>query len=143
QPLLELAVHRLRAADEPHRGHAVAPPLERGVRRGDDLGMVGQPQVVVGAQVQHLAPAGHADMRRLRRLDDVLVLVQTRLAQLGQAAAQVVAKAGAGHADVQSSTTLPDWPEAATANPAANSWKPSRWVMTGAMSSPDWSITVI
>ena len=50
---------------------------------------------------------------------------------------EIVAKPGVGHADVQSSTTLPDCPEPATANPSANSSKPIRWVMTGAMLSPD------
>ncbi len=40
QPPLELAVHGLRAADEAHRGHAVAVAVERRVRGGDDRGVV-------------------------------------------------------------------------------------------------------
>jgi hypothetical protein len=122
QPLLELAVHLLGAADEAHRRHAVAPPLERLPRGRHDLGVVGQTQVVVGAQVQHLALAGDADVRGLRRLDQVLALVQAGAAQLLEPAAQVVAKLRVHRqTPVQSSTTLPDCPEPATANPSANS----------------------
>ena len=55
--LLELAVQRLRAADEAHRGHAEAELVERVAGRGDDLGVVGKAEIVVGAEVDHLALA--------------------------------------------------------------------------------------
>ena len=77
-PLLELAVQRLRAADEADRGHAEAELVERLARRRDDLGMVGEAEIVVGAEVQELALAAlrslidDADMRRLRRRDHPL-----------------------------------------------------------------------
>ena len=92
------------------------------MRRRDDVGVVGQAEVVVGAEVQHLAPVGDAHVRRLRRLDHVLALVEPGGPQLLQAAAQIVAQ-GCIHryTSVQSSTTLPDRPEPATANPSANS----------------------
>ena len=56
--LFELAVQRLGAADEPHRGHAEAERLHRLRRRGDHFGMIGEAEVIVGAEVQHLALAG-------------------------------------------------------------------------------------
>ena len=54
QPLLELAVDVLGAADEAHRGHAVAAGLEPRVGGLDDLRVAGQPEVVVGAEVDDL-----------------------------------------------------------------------------------------
>ena len=56
-PLLELAVQRLRAADEAHRGHAEAEFVERLARRRDELRVVGEAEIVVGAEVEHLALA--------------------------------------------------------------------------------------
>ena len=41
--------------------------------------IVGQPEVVVGAEVEHLATV-HRDVRALRALDDALVLPQPRVA---------------------------------------------------------------
>ena len=66
QPRLQLLVHGLRAADETHRGHAVAVVVESLVSRGDDVGMVGEPEVVVGAQVETDEPSAKLDVRRLR-----------------------------------------------------------------------------
>ena len=83
QPLLELSCGALRAADEPHRRHAVAVAVER--RRGgrDDVGMVGEAEVVVGAEVDHVAAAG-ADVCALRPREDPLPLEQAARAELGQ-----------------------------------------------------------
>ena len=52
-------------------------PLEPFAGGGDDLRMVGEPEVVVGAEVQHLAAALDADFRSLRTLDDALALEET------------------------------------------------------------------
>ena len=51
--LLQLLVQGLGAADKPHRGHAITPLLQalRGGRI--DLRVLGQAQVVVGAQVEN------------------------------------------------------------------------------------------
>ena len=57
EPRLELLVHLLGAADEADGGHAVAPAVQRLVGGGDDLGVVGEAEVVVGAEVEHLAGA--------------------------------------------------------------------------------------
>jgi hypothetical protein len=54
---LELLVQVLRAADEAHRGHAEAVAVERVLGRCDHLGVVGQAEVVVGAEVQHRRPS--------------------------------------------------------------------------------------
>ena len=62
---LQLLVHLLGAADEADRGHAEAPAVQRLLGGGDDLGVVGEAEVVVGAEVQHLA-APAADRRRRR-----------------------------------------------------------------------------
>ena len=50
---LEVLVYLLRAADETHGGEAVAPAVKRRVRGGDEFGMVGEAQVIVGAEIQH------------------------------------------------------------------------------------------
>ena len=60
EPPLELLVDLLGAADEPHARHAVAPAVERLLGRRDEPRVVGQAEVVVGAQVEHLAAAGDA-----------------------------------------------------------------------------------
>ena len=52
---LELLVQLLRAADEAHRGHAVAVAVERVLGGVAQFGVVGEAEVVVGAEVQHLA----------------------------------------------------------------------------------------
>ena len=58
----ELLVDLLRAADEADAGHAVAPAVEGLVGGGDHLGMVGQAEIVVGAEVQHRLAVGDADV---------------------------------------------------------------------------------
>ena len=54
-PLLEAAMQSLRAADEADRGHAEPELVECLARCGDDIGMVGEAEIVVGAEVQELA----------------------------------------------------------------------------------------
>ena len=77
QALLQLAMHALRAADEAHRRHAVA-IARQALMRGLDHGrMIGQSQIIVGAQIDHLAPVGKRDDRTLRRADDALALQQS------------------------------------------------------------------
>ena len=73
-------MQRLRAADEAHRGHAESEVVERLRCRRNHVGMVGQAEIIVGAQIQQLAlaalGAGVADayVRRLRRRDQPLAL---------------------------------------------------------------------
>ena len=55
---LELLVHVLRAADEAHRGHAVAVAVERrACAASTQRRVVGEAEIVVGAEVQHLLAA--------------------------------------------------------------------------------------
>ena len=79
--LLELLVQRLRAADEAHRRHPEAPPLERVTGRLDHGRVVGEPEVVVGAEVEQRAHPLDLDVGRLRRLEHELALVEPRLSE--------------------------------------------------------------
>src|SRR5690625_673800 len=88
----------LGAADEPHRGHpetAIVQGLLRGV---DDAGIVGQAQVVVGTEVQHLLRVGAdrsgPDLGRLGRGDGPLRLEQTAVPQLLEFGLEVIAHRG-------------------------------------------------
>ena len=58
--LFQCQVQVLGAADEADAGHAEAALVHGGLGRGDDVRVVGEAQVVVGAEVQHVA-------RRTRR----------------------------------------------------------------------------
>ncbi len=66
----------LRAADEAHRRHAVAIAVERRLRGVAQLLVVGEAEIVVGAEVEHLLPAGHLDLGRLHGGDHPLGLVE-------------------------------------------------------------------
>ena len=46
----------LRAADEAHRGHAVAVAVERLLGGLAQFRVVGKAEIVVGAEIQHLCP---------------------------------------------------------------------------------------
>ena len=92
EALLQLAVECLRAADEPHGGHSVPPAVERLVRGGDHLGVVGEAEVVVGAEVQQRAALLHRDVGALRRRHDELPLEQPLVGELGEPRGQVVAQ---------------------------------------------------
>ncbi|MNH18055.1 hypothetical protein D3C79_777460 [compost metagenome] len=78
----------LSAADEAHRGHAEAVAVQPLMGRGDEVGMVGQPQIVVGAEVQYLL-ATHRDLGLLGRGDDAFLLVQAFRFDLFQLLGQV------------------------------------------------------
>ena len=80
QALFQLLMARLRAADEAHRGHAVAELVQAALRCGTHRGVVGQAQVVVGTQVDEVAPAGVHDAA-LGALEHALALVQALFAQ--------------------------------------------------------------
>ena len=99
--LLEAGVHRLRAADEAHGGHAVAPLLEGPAGGRHHLRMRRQVEVVVGAHVEHAAPVGELHPRALRPGDRVLDLEQALVARVLQLAQQSVSD-GVGDHDVSS-----------------------------------------
>ena len=68
--LLERQMEILRAADEPHRRHAEAVAVERGLGGGDQAGMIGEAEIIVGAKIEKLdaaaVVAAGAGRRRLR-----------------------------------------------------------------------------
>jgi hypothetical protein len=86
-PPLQLEVQGLRPADEADAGHPVAPFLQRALGGGQELGVSGEAQVVVRAEIEHRAVAAlHADLRPLVAQDRPLLLPQTLLADLPQLA---------------------------------------------------------
>ena len=86
-PLLELQVQGLGAADEAHARHPVAPLVERAVGRLQQLRMAGEAEVVVGAEVEDgVLPALDADLRPLLAEDGPLLLEEPLLADLLQLA---------------------------------------------------------
>ena len=144
QPRLELGVQGLRAADEAHAGHAEAPLVQRFCGGGDHGRVVGQAEVVVGAEVQRLrlAVVTWADCGEVEL---ALVLVETGVADLLQRGAQVglersvhrgalsAGLSGCGQdaaAQDQSRTTLPHSPERAASNASCHFSAGKRWVMT-------------
>ena len=119
-PRLELAVDVLRTADEAHRRHAVAALAQHVARRRQHGGMVGQAEVVVGTQVEQLAPVGQRHVRPLRRGDHALLLGQPGLRDLIELALELLPHSFEHHCS-QSSTTLPLSPLAAIAKACSNS----------------------
>ena len=101
----QLLVRRLGAADEPHRGQAVAPAIERRMGSLNDLGMLGQPEIIVGAHVEHFASLADADMRILRRRDHALALIRARGADavelLREMSAEGVVHGGVAVSEIQ------------------------------------------
>ena len=86
QALLQFAMHALRPADEAHRRHAVAIAREPRMRRLEHRRVVGEAQVVVGAQIDHLAPVRQPYHGALRRSDHPLALQEPgRVERLGVA----------------------------------------------------------
>ena len=84
----------LRAADEADTGHAEAVALEGPLRRGDDVRVVRQPEVVVGAEVEHLTATLDLDEGALRRGDDALLLEEAALHKFGRLGAEVLKEGG-------------------------------------------------
>jgi len=76
-PPLELAVLSLRATDEAHRGHAEPLLVDTALCRRHDIRVVGEAQVVVGAQVQHAATVPEGHLRLLLADDLALVFGET------------------------------------------------------------------
>ncbi len=145
--LLELPVQRLRAADEADRGHPVAPALERLVRCRDDRRMAREAQVVVRAEVEQLAPFD-VHVRTLRRGHHELGLVEPRRraprrAGVDRSSRSVPYMVPPTRRRPSRGSPCPTGPTAMTAKASSKSRCEKRCVITGLMSSPDWSMTVI
>src|SRR5690606_26552857 len=139
--LLELLVQVLGAADEAHRGHAETVGVQRLLGRLDHRRVVGQAQVVVGAEVEHLAAVLEDDLGRLRAGDDALGLEQAGLADIFQGRLVARGRAVAGHA--HDSTTLPALPASIRSKPCWNSSIGSWWVSTLPSGKPPSTSCVI
>ena len=79
QRRLELLVHRLRTADEAHRGHAVTETVDCPVRGFANRRMAGKSQVIVSAQVDDVRVVG-ANLPGLRAGDHPFGLEEALLA---------------------------------------------------------------
>ena len=84
----KLAVQGLGAADEAHRRHAKTVGFQCAARGRDDLGMIGEAQIVVGAQIDHFASAD-ADASALRPFDQPFVLIEPVGLDLSERRAEV------------------------------------------------------
>ena len=76
QPLFQTLVGKLGAADEPDRRHAESVFAQRLPGGLDQPGVVGQTQIVVGAQIDAGRTTLKSDLPLLRRGDDLLLLEQ-------------------------------------------------------------------
>ena len=120
QPLFQFLVDGLGAADEPHAGQPEPVLVIAGLGGGDELRVVGQAQVVVGAHVEHGAGLGGVDAGPLGRGDDPLLFIGSlRLdaRQLPFKDVQTLVHAFS----LQSRITLPDLPVFITWKPFSNS----------------------
>ena len=73
---LELGVDGLGSADEADAGEAVSPVLKRLRGGGDDGGVVGEPEIIVGAEVEDVRAVGEVNVRLLGAGDDAFALVE-------------------------------------------------------------------
>ncbi|MNN11252.1 hypothetical protein D3C81_1242050 [compost metagenome] len=103
----------LGAADEAHRGHAEAVAVQRVLGGLDQVRVVGQAQVVVGAEIQHRAAVVQGDFRRLRAGDDAFGLEQPLRADgvqfLGVVPGEWGGVRGCGHGRVLRTERSPDF----------------------------------
>ena len=76
--------------------------------------MIGQAEVVVGAEIQHRATVGEFDLGRLRRSDDAFGLEQA-------GGTDLVEGVGVALGQFHDSTTLPDLPPSIRSKPFWNS----------------------
>ena len=67
----------LRAANKTDTGHAQSVTIERLLGRFDQLGMIGQAEIIVRAHVQHLFATGDFNVRVLRGSDDALGFIKS------------------------------------------------------------------
>src|SRR5450432_576275 len=66
-----------RATKEAHTCHPEAVRVERFLRCGDERGMIGQPEIIIRAKIDHAAPIRDRDLGVLRSGDNALSLVKS------------------------------------------------------------------
>jgi hypothetical protein len=106
-------VYVLGAADETHRSHAESPAAERLAGCGDDLGVVGEAKVVVGAHVDDLPAILESDEGVLRRVDVALAFIESRSIDFGEGGLELglesVSEHGFGEDVIMGGAVLPLW----------------------------------
>ena len=93
-------MQRLRSADEAHRRHAEAELLHRAPGRRDDVRMIGEAQVIVGAEVDRIARAlrrRDMDAPTLRPGQEPLAFCEARRLDVIEGAGADVVEKGVGH----------------------------------------------
>ena len=136
---LELEMRLERPADEAHRRGAGAVALEPLDAGAHDVRMVGEAEVVVRREDDHLAAPAHAHDRALRRLERVEALVRPRLAQRVELRADLLLQVrhAAASATARSGAARSCRPRRSRASRrrAGSSARPSSAVMSGRRST--------
>ena len=96
EPVFQLAMEILGAADEADAGHAIAVLVHRALRRLDQPGVVGETEIVVGAEIDDpvvvTSVMTDSDPSSLRRDDLAFTLVEAVVVDLLQRGRQIVEK---------------------------------------------------
>ena len=74
--MFEQSMNILSSTDEPHRRQSVAPLVEGLVRSRDYLRMIRQPEIIIGAKIEHGSSVIRTHLAPLRGGDDPLALEQ-------------------------------------------------------------------
>ena len=90
----QFLVNILRAANEAHTRHPEPVRIERVLRRRDQRRMIGQPEIIIRAHVEHALPTRDGDVRVLRRRDDALGFVETLRLDLFQRFRELLCEGG-------------------------------------------------
>ena len=82
----------LRTADETYGGHAVSACVHAVLCRLDEFGVVGEAEVVIRAEIDHLLTTFDRDTGGLRGDDHAFVLIETCILDLLQSLLQMILK---------------------------------------------------
>ena len=77
-------VNVLRAANKAHRAHAVATVGHCLHGTVDELAIIAQSQIIVGAKIEHFLPRFHFNISLLRRGDNSLFLIKAGFFNVGK-----------------------------------------------------------
>ena len=125
----QVLVQGLGAADEADARHPKTPLVQGISRRSDDVGVVREAEIVVGAEVQRI-PGCRRNVGRLGRGQSTLGFVEPRRPDLLDRRGEFVADCSVHGHTSQFMTTLPHCPERAMAKASAQSAAATRWVIT-------------
>ena len=103
---LQRLVDVLRAADEAHAGQTETVAVHRVFCGLNQLGRVGETEVIIGAEAEHFGAASHLDVRALRRDDHALALVGASLTDGGKISQQLFTKGGVHRSSGRGDTSI-------------------------------------